>query len=458
MRALGATACTAHPKVLKNIAKQLEQHNIVSIHELQIARRIGIVATTPVARPGFNDGILFPYKLSTSGPGSVPVSPEATLVPVEPKIPEKRNIHAIALLVDFSDNKGMRQPKDFEKLLFDKANPNSVTNFYRQLSYGALEITGEVIGYLRAPQPYSYYTAAESGTGSNYPQNTPGLLNDALTIFCWNDNLARFDTDNDGFVDAIFLIHAGRGAEAEPNPTERKNMIWSHKWTLPQPFLNQGVKVFAYSTEPEDGRVGVFSHEFGHILGLPDLYDATYRSHGIGDWCLMAGGSWGGEGNRPARMSCFCLSKLGWINPKVVTKKESIQLNTLEEKKTECYRLWTKGATGPEYFLLENRQAKGLDAALPGSGLAVWHIDERQSNNDNPLAYLVALVQADGNKDLELLKNSGDGGDLFPGDKRVAALDDNTTPSTRSNTGPPSRVVLTNIAMSGGIVTLQAEV
>jgi len=172
----------------------------------------------------------------------------------------------------------------------------------------------------------------------------------------------------------------------------------------------------------------------------------------------MAGGSWGGEGNRPARMSCWCLSKLGWINPKVVTKKESLQLDTLEEKKTECYRLWTKGATGPEYFLLENRQAKGLDAALPGSGLAVWHIDERQSNNDNPLAYLVALLQADGNKDLELLKNSGDGGDLFPGDKCVAALDDNTTPSTRANTGSPSRVVLTNIAMSGGIVTLQAEV
>src|SRR5438093_4868303 len=130
----------------------------------------------------------------------------------------------------------------------------------------------------------------------------------------------------------------------------------------------------------------------------------------------------------------------------------------MEEKKTECYRLWTKGTIGPEYFLLENRQAKGLDGALPGSGLAVWHIDERQSNNDNPLAYLVALVQADGKKDLELLKNSGDDGDLFPGDKRVAALDDNTTPSTRSNIGSPSRVALTNIAMSEGIVTLRAEV
>ena len=98
----------------------------------------------------------------------------------------------------------------------------------------------------------------------------------------------------------------------------------------------------------------------------------------------------------------------------MVTEKKLLQLDTLEVNKTECYRLWTKGATGPEYFLLENRQATGLDAALPGSGLAVWHIDERQSNNDDPLAYLVALLQADGKKDLELLKNSGDGGGPFP--------------------------------------------
>jgi immune inhibitor A len=458
MRALGATACTAHPEVLKNIAKQLEAHNVVSTQELQIARRMGIVATTPVGRAGFNDGLLLPYELSTSGLGSALAIPEAALAPVEPKRPEKRKVHAIALLVDFSDNRGMRRTTEFENLLFDTANPNSMANFYRELSYGALELTGEVIGYVRAPRSYSYYAASESGTGTNYPQNTPGLLNDALTIFCRNDNLARFDADNDGFVDAIFLIHAGGGAEAEPNPTKRKNMIWSHKWTLPQPFVNQGVKVFAYSTEPEDGRVGVFSHEFGHLLGLPDLYDTTFGSHGIGDWCLMASGSWGGEGNRPARMSCWCLSKLGWIKPKVVTRKESIQLNTLEEKNTECYRLWTKGTNGPEYFLLENRQAKGLDAGLPGSGLAVWHIDERQSNNDNSLAYLVALLQADGNKDLELLKNSGDGGDLFPGDKCVTGADDNTTPTTRSNTGSPSGVALTNIAMSGSIVTLQAEV
>ena len=70
----------------------------------------------------------------------------------------------------------------------------------------------------------------------------------------------------------------------------------------------------------------------------------------------------------------------------------------------------------------------------------------------------MALVQADGKKELELLMNSGDGGDLFPGEQSVAALNDNTTPSTQSNMGSPSGVALTNIAMSGGIVTLQAEV
>jgi hypothetical protein len=89
MRALGATPCTAHPKVLRNIAKQLEEHNIISIHELQIARRMGIVAISPVGRAGSNDGLLFPYELSTIGPASPPVSPEAALAPVEPKRPEK---------------------------------------------------------------------------------------------------------------------------------------------------------------------------------------------------------------------------------------------------------------------------------------------------------------------------------------------------------------------------------
>src|SRR5207244_12023950 len=108
--------------------------------------------------------------LSTRGPASAPVIPKAVVASVESKKPEKRKLHAIALLVDFSDNYGIRQPKDFEKLLFDKATLNSMTNFYRQLSYGALDLTGEVIGYVRSPQPDSYYSATQRGTGSNIPK------------------------------------------------------------------------------------------------------------------------------------------------------------------------------------------------------------------------------------------------------------------------------------------------
>jgi immune inhibitor A len=86
-------------------------------------------------------------------------------------------------------------------------------------------VTGEVIPYVRVPQPYTFYTAGASGTGTNYPRNTPGLLFDALTEYCKTDNLKRFDTDGDGFVDGIFLIHAGGAAEAEPNPQKRNEMI-----------------------------------------------------------------------------------------------------------------------------------------------------------------------------------------------------------------------------------------
>lgn len=462
----GPTACAAHPLVIRNIAQQIRRSGAVSGHELRVARRMGMVAAQPISRLGFNDGLIYPFDpplpgLTPAGPTGVAARAAGSPLRARlaPPRPQKRKMHALALLVDFSDLRGQRPAAEFQRLLFDKNNPDSMTSFYRQMSYGALEVDGEVLGWLRAPQSYRYYTAGESGTGATFPQNTPGLLQDALTVLCQQDTLTRFDTDGDGFVDGIFLIHAGGGAEAEPNRTKRRNMIWSHKWTLPQPFINQGVKVFAYSTEPEDGRVGVFSHEFGHVLGLPDLYDTTYRSHGVGDWCLMGGGSWGGQGNRPTRMSCWCLAEMGWIKPRVVRVREQLRLGPLANKKTECCRLWSRGRASSEYFLIENRQATGLDASLPGSGLAVWHVDERSSNNDNPVAYRVALVQADGKKDLELLQNTGDDGDLFPGTHQVTALNDTTTPSTRANLGQPTRVALSNIAATpAGEITLTVAV
>ena len=64
--------------------------------------------------------------------------------------------------------------------------------------------------------------------------------------------------------------------------------------------------------------IGVFCHEFGHVLGLPDLYDTDNSSEGLGQWCLMASGSWGGNGSSPqtpTHMSAWCKQKLGWVTP-----------------------------------------------------------------------------------------------------------------------------------------------
>src|SRR5712672_2189967 len=187
--------------------------------------------------------------------------------------------------------------------------------------------------------------------------------------------------------------------------------------------------------------------------GYPDLYDTSYRSHGIGNWCLMAGGSWNGEGKQPARMSAWCLSTLRWIKPNNVASARTLTLQAIEGDKTACYRLWKGGKASTEYFLIENRQRKGRDAKLPGSGLAVWHIDETQSDNTNPLAYKVALVQADGKRDLEFNRNSGDDGDLFPGSKSVTKLDDKgaTHPHTRKNDGTTTGVALSKIKASRGV-------
>jgi immune inhibitor A len=455
--ARGPSVCIAHPSVVKRIATEIKRAHALSAHDVRLASMLGLAPLGSQPMVGFNDGVVYP-------PGAEPANRhDAGLSPVRRlslagAAPTVRKLHALALLVDFSDNRGARPASEFQKLLFDPANPKSLTSYYKTLSGGQLDVSGEAIGYIRAPKPYTHYTNGQSGTGSTYPKNTPGLLVDALTKFCQTDNLRRFDSDGDGFVDGIFLIHAGGGAEAEPDPAKRQNMIWSHKWVLPQPFRNQGVSVYAYSTEPEDGRVGVFCHEFGHVLGLPDLYDTSYRSEGVGIWCLMGAGSWGGSGNQPTRMSAWCLSKLGWIKPKNVTAAQLLTLPPLASDNAACYRVWKRGASGPEYFLLEHRAKAGQDAALPAGGLAIWHIDQRQSGNTNPLSYMVGLVQADGKRQLETNVNQGDAGDLFPGSSRVTLVSDATHPSTRANDGTATSVRFSSIRLVAGTMKVRVKV
>lgn len=453
------TSCFANPKVLANIRKELKSNQVLSTADARMARNMGLLHIPEVGLSGFNDGVIYP---TTDRPELAGVSSSVRgLAPMLSPAQLLGRRKALALLVDFSDNKGTTSSGHYHDLLFNDKKAGSMRSFYKDISYGQIDVDGVVSdGWIRAPKPYSHYTNGASGT-SETSTNTRDLVKDILDIYCKSNSLAPFDLDGDGFMDGLFIIHAGKGAEAEQDPLKRPHMIWSHKWVLRNTFKKNGVKAYAYFTAPEDGKLGVFSHEFGHFLGLPDLYDTSYRSQGIGNWCLMAGGSWNGAGSKPARMSAWCMERLGWIKPQVVKKAGALTLPPVANDATACHRLWTSGKTGPEYFLIENRQKTGRDTALPGVGLAVWHIDERQSNNNNPLAYRVALVQADGKRDLEFARNSGDTGDLFPGSKGVSHVSDASSahPNTQANSGGKTGVTLKSIKQAAnGSITVSVTV
>lgn len=453
------TACQANPKVIASIKAEIKRNNVLSAADARLARNMGLLSIPSSNRPGLNDGIIFPMDEGPQMMGLAGARLGLGRMLSAPKPAGQRR--ALALMVDFEDNPGKKTSAHFHKLLFDDQNPASMRSFYRDVSYGQLDVEGVVSdGWIRAPRPYSWYTNGSSGTGAD-PRNSRALLKDVLTIYCKTHGLGGFDLDGDGFMDGLFMIFAGTGAESEPDAVKRKNMIWSHKWILPKVFTNQGVKAYAYFTAPEDGQVGVFAHEFGHFLGLPDLYDTSYNSKGIGRWCLMAGGSWNGSGKVPARFSAWCLSTLGWIKPVNVKSAQKLTLPPIATDANACYRLWTQGKTGKEYFLIENRQLVGRDTKLPGAGLALWHVDENQPHNDNSLAYKVALVQADGKRDLEFNRNDGDAGDVFPGSVKVTKVNDTNAahPHTRSNSGTATGVSLANIKTSTkGIVTADVTV
>jgi M6 family metalloprotease-like protein len=321
------------------------------------------------------------------------------------------------------------------------------------------------LGWRRAPHTYDYYVDGLKGFGT-YPQNAQHLAEDAVTLADPAVNFANYDNDGDGYVDALFIIHAGPGYEY----TGDVNDIHSHAWSTSYPMSVDGVYAYGYSTEPEywnstgDMTCGVYAHEMGHAaFGLPDLYDYGYDSEGLGSWSLMAGGSWNGaNGNSPAHPDAWSRVEMGAATATTLTSNLYGASIPAVENTPTIYRLWTNGTGGNQYFLVENRRQTGYDAALPSQGLLVYHIDDTQSGNDNQWYppdhmsfgnYQVALEQADGLFDLEHNTDSGDSGDPFPGSTSRRTFDSTGTPSTRSYASANTYVAVNNISNSAATMT-----
>jgi immune inhibitor A len=374
---------------------------------------------------------------------------------------------AIVLFVDFSDKTSKTNTTSFNTLLFGAGS--SLSNFFQTVSYSKLSVAGTVAGWYRAPQTYQYYCYGKNGLDAPYPHNAQKLVEDALDLANASVNFAQYDTDGDSYVDALFVVHAGPGAEYSGST----NDIWSHAWGINSKLVD-GVYVSSYSMEPEywsvagDMTIGVYCHELGHVFGLPDFYDTDNTSEGLGNWSLMAGGSWNGNnGNQPAFPDAWCRIYLGWVTPSTLRKDVNTVSIPSAETTAVVYKLWSKGTAVNEYFLVENRQKYSYDYRLPGGGLCIYHVDDGKSDNDSEWYpgytayghYWIALEQADGQYSLEsAVNNRGDGGDPYPGTTLKYNFNATTNPDSKSYSGTNVQVEVNNISSSSMIMTADMKI
>jgi immune inhibitor A len=311
------------------------------------------------------------------------------------------SIVILVILVDFDDVPAdtiLHGRARYKHLLFNRDNEYSLVNLYDWNSYGKLGIVGDIYGWFRVPEPLSYYANERRGMG-HYPQNAQRMVEDAIDAADSEVDFSRYDNDgpdgipssgdDDGFVDFLFVIHGGQGYEWTMNP----NHIHSHVANIHAKRVD-GVFVKPYATEPEDGRVGTYAHELGHLLGLPDLYDVTLNTFGLGMWSLMSYGSWGGgDGSRPVGLDAWCRYRLGFLEPVVLEANATDYPLPCIEDGPHALKLWSKGEDGPQYFLVENRRAKSWDSFLSwfGEGLLVYHVDERLRDNSLEGDHLISL-------------------------------------------------------------------
>ncbi|MDZ4723443.1 MAG: M6 family metalloprotease domain-containing protein [candidate division Zixibacteria bacterium] len=351
-------------------------------------------------------------------------------------------------------------PSMFESLLFSikgspESNPTgSMTDFYMENSNGKFFMIGEVHGWYTMDKPYSYYVGTNSGLGGTGSVLAREAIDSADTH---GVDFSRYDNNNNNTVEGVIIVHAGPGAETG------QWGIWSHKSGVTQ--NKDGMRFSQYTLNPEEyggtiSTMGVFAHEYGHVLGLPDLYDVGSNSNasGLGNWSLMSGGSWNQNGRVPAHFDGWCKWNLGFAKATILT--QNTRQVEFPQTTTEAvvYLLRNASVSSLDWWIVENRQKVGFDAALPGAGLMIYHYDQGAGAQNDTNRYLVALEQADGLNGL-INGSSGDAGDTWPGSTNKRNFTNFTTPNSSTNIGGlTTQVGVWNISNSGPIMYADLDI
>jgi immune inhibitor A len=362
----------------------------------------------------------------------------------------------LILCVDFSDLAAVTTIPTINNRFFSKTQDSFLT-YYKEVSYDKWIPNGEVHGWYRAPHPHTYYINNDNGYGV-YPNNARRLVEDTIDLALADPaiNWALFDSNGNGKIDNIIVIHSG----AEAAWSGSTSLFWAHSSTITTTKYAGAKSIDKYLLTSEymysgaTQRIGVDCHEFGHMLNLPDLYDNSNNSYGVGDYSLMGMGCWANNGLKPVHFDAWSKYKLGFMditkNPQGVVTVNNVETNADAIKYTT--------ADPNEYFLIENRQQILFDTYLSGNGLLIWHINENRLNNNDETCYLVGLVQADNLKDLENKYNYGDTGDPFPGSSNKRSFGTTTTPSSLLCDSTTRNMSITSISNSGNSMTFTASV
>jgi len=286
----------------------------------------------------------------------------------------------------------------------------TLKNMYEELSKGAYTVTGQVVGWIKVPHSEAWYGAGRCGT---YPQDMAGhpdnplgpaqLAIDAVNAFAaqnpsfpWADydreDPADADGDGnvdepDGVIDHLVLIHAGVDKSAGGG-AEGTFALWAHSSAVPGGHTIPGtnLKVYNYILQPEDAGVGVFAHEYGHDLGLPDLYDTS----GLGEsdvdfWDLMASGSHAGPVFQaiPTHMGLWGKWVLGWADPVVIEPGNG--------KRTVRVGQTSRTPTGTADGIRINLPDKEVVMTTPHSGANLWWSGNDQNWADSRLTRTIEV-------------------------------------------------------------------
>ncbi|MFI1866787.1 immune inhibitor A domain-containing protein [Streptomyces jumonjinensis] len=253
--------------------------------------------------------------------------------------------------------------KHFEDLYFGSGKDangrqkQSVKTYFEKASSGRYSVAGAVSDWVKVE-----YNEARYGSnfcGENNCNNTWDAVRDGVTAWVADqkaqgrtdaqikatlaeyDAWDRYDFDGDGdfnepdgYIDHFQFVHAGED-ESAGGGAQGTDAIWAHRWYAygtdsgkTGPAENKaggtqigstGIWVGDYTVQPENGGLGVFAHEYGHDLGLPDLYDYSGAENSTGYWSLMSAGSWLNRGKEtigelPGDMTAWDKLQLGWLN------------------------------------------------------------------------------------------------------------------------------------------------